>query len=79
MTVVAVVHKRSVVYLVHRVDVANEVVPDMPALPCPSMTTQQSNVDPISSSINDGEECDQQGGLVGQQAHLGLKIQGALE
>ncbi|KAJ8445120.1 hypothetical protein Cgig2_029492 [Carnegiea gigantea] len=53
IVVAVAVHKRLVVYLVHRVDVPKEVVPDMPALLCPSMATQQSNVDPMSSSIND--------------------------
>ncbi|KAJ8444909.1 hypothetical protein Cgig2_015255 [Carnegiea gigantea] len=51
----AAVHKRLVVYLVHRVDVPKEVVPEMSTLPCPSMATQQSNVDPISSNINDAQ------------------------
>ncbi|KAJ8450554.1 LOW QUALITY PROTEIN: hypothetical protein Cgig2_020191 [Carnegiea gigantea] len=77
MAAAAAVNKRLVVYLVYMVDVPKEVVPEMPALPCPSMATQQSNVDPMSSSINDGEEYDQNGGLMGQQAHLSLKIQGA--
>lgn len=67
----AAVYKRLVVYLVHRVDVPKEVVPEMPALPCPSMDTQQSNVDPMSSSINDGQECDQKGGLDGSTSTFG--------
>ena len=74
MVVATAVHKRLVVYFVHRVDVANEVVLEMPASPCLSTTTQWSNVDLINSSINDGEECCQKVGLMGQQAQLGLKI-----
>ncbi|KAJ8420255.1 hypothetical protein Cgig2_009000 [Carnegiea gigantea] len=54
MAVVATVNKRLVVYLVHMVDVPREVVPEMPALPYPSMAIQQSNVDPMSNSFNDG-------------------------
>ncbi|KAJ8427578.1 hypothetical protein Cgig2_006642 [Carnegiea gigantea] len=41
MIVVAAVNKRLV-----------EVVPEMPAVPCPSTARQQSNVDPMSSSFN---------------------------
>ncbi|KAJ8443002.1 hypothetical protein Cgig2_014524 [Carnegiea gigantea] len=47
------VRKRLVVYLVYRVNAANVMVPEMPALHCPSTATQQSNVDLISSNIND--------------------------
>ncbi|KAJ8421882.1 hypothetical protein Cgig2_023478 [Carnegiea gigantea] len=65
MVFTTAVHKRLVVCLVHRVDVAVVVVPEMPTLPCHSMATQQSNVDPISCSINDGEGCCQKGGLDG--------------
>jgi len=71
MDVAAAIHKRLVVYLVHRVDVTNEVVPRIPALPCPSMTIQQSNVEPISSNINDGEECCQKGELDGSTGTIG--------
>ncbi|KAJ8429467.1 hypothetical protein Cgig2_015319 [Carnegiea gigantea] len=59
MVVAAAVHKRLVMYLVHRIDVLKEVVPEMPTFPCPSMATQQSSVDPMSSSINDGQEFQQ--------------------
>ncbi|KAJ8421056.1 hypothetical protein Cgig2_009672 [Carnegiea gigantea] len=61
MAAVTAVNKRLVAYLVHMVDVPKEVVPEMPTLPCPFMTTQQSNVDPMSSSFNNGQECDQKG------------------
>ncbi|KAJ8432644.1 hypothetical protein Cgig2_011810 [Carnegiea gigantea] len=71
MAAVAAVNKRLVVYLVHMVDVPKEVVPEMPALPCPSTTTQQSNVDPMSSSFNDGQECDQKRGLDGSTSTFG--------
>ncbi|KAJ8434219.1 LOW QUALITY PROTEIN: hypothetical protein Cgig2_029743 [Carnegiea gigantea] len=50
MAATAVVHKRLVVYVIHRVDVANVVVLEMLPLPCPSRITQQSNMDPISST-----------------------------
>jgi len=63
--VAATVNKRLVVYLAHMVDVPKKVVLETPALRCPSMATQQSNVDPMSSSINDSQECDQKGGLDG--------------
>jgi len=71
MAASAAVHKRLIVYLVDRVDVPKEVVPEMPALPCPFMATQQSNMDPMSSSINDGQECDQKGGLDGSTSTFG--------
>ncbi|KAJ8425676.1 hypothetical protein Cgig2_033678 [Carnegiea gigantea] len=56
MTAAAAVNKRLVVYLVHMVEVPKKVVPEMPILPYLSMATQQSNVDPMNSYINDGEE-----------------------
>ncbi|KAJ8425174.1 hypothetical protein Cgig2_003242 [Carnegiea gigantea] len=71
MAAAATVHKRLVVHLVYRVDVPKEMVPKMLALPCPSMATQQSNVDLISSSINNGQECDQNGGLDGSTSAFG--------
>ena len=79
MAAVAAVNKRLVVYLVHMVDVPKEVVPEMPALPCPSTATQQSNVDPMSSSFNDGQECDQKGGLDGSTCTFGSQNSRALE
>ncbi|KAJ8445618.1 hypothetical protein Cgig2_018559 [Carnegiea gigantea] len=51
MADVAAVNKRLVVYLVHTVDVPKEVVPEMPALPCPSTATQLSNEDPRPESL----------------------------
>jgi len=53
---VAAIHRRLVIHLIHRMDVDNVVVPEMPALPCPSRTKQRSNVNPISSAKHDGEE-----------------------
>ncbi|KAJ8442459.1 hypothetical protein Cgig2_022342 [Carnegiea gigantea] len=55
MAAIATVNKRLVVYLVHMVDISKEVVPEMPTLPYPSTATQQSNVDPMSSSFNDDQ------------------------
>ncbi|KAJ8432692.1 hypothetical protein Cgig2_016365 [Carnegiea gigantea] len=71
MAAIAAVNKRLVVYLVHMVDVPKEVVLKMPALPCSSTATQQSNVDPMSSNFNDGQECDQKGGLDGSTSTFG--------
>ncbi|KAJ8432122.1 hypothetical protein Cgig2_011970 [Carnegiea gigantea] len=71
MAAIVAVNKRLVVYLVHMVDVPKEVVPEMPASPYPSMGIQQSNVDLMSSSINNGEECDQNGGLDGSTSTFG--------
>ncbi|KAJ8432607.1 hypothetical protein Cgig2_032888 [Carnegiea gigantea] len=61
----AAVHKRLIG------GVPKEVVPKMPALPYPSMATQQSNVDLMSNNINNGQECDQKGGLDGSTSTFG--------
>ncbi|KAJ8422497.1 hypothetical protein Cgig2_003507 [Carnegiea gigantea] len=71
MAAALTVPKRLVVYLVHRVDVPKEVVPEILPLPWPFMATQQSNVDPMSSSIKDGQECDQKGVLDGSTSTFG--------
>ncbi|KAJ8435298.1 LOW QUALITY PROTEIN: hypothetical protein Cgig2_026390 [Carnegiea gigantea] len=70
---VVVIQRRLVVYLVHIVNVANVVAPEMSALPCPFKTTQQSNLDPISITKSDGEECCQKGSLDGSTSTIGYQ------